>query len=144
MDIKNRLKEWGRWSNADDNGTGFKPIWDAIERHAPVQDEQAELRKASKPLIHDNEGMKVDKAVSSLNRENPVMAKIIQKVYVRKNNLNEVAQYYLTPMEYPEQASMSWDHADKRKVDVRIARLLLKTAESMVEKELSYLDSIIK
>lgn len=136
MDIKSRLKEWGRWSNADDSGVGFKPIWEAIERHAPVQDTGVELRKASKPLIHDDEAIEIDRAVSSLNRENPVMAKIIKKTYVRKNTVQEIARYYLTPLEYPEQASMDWDHAEKRKVDVRIARLMLKTAESMVEIEL--------
>jgi hypothetical protein len=31
MDIVIRLEEWGRWSNAFDFGTGFKPIWGAIE-----------------------------------------------------------------------------------------------------------------
>ena len=102
----------------------------------------AQLRKSSAPLIHDDEAMQIDKAVSSLNRENPVMARIIKKVYVRKNSVHEVAQYYLTPMEYPEQASMEWGHDNKRKVDVRIARLMLKTAESMVAQELAQIESL--
>lgn len=142
MDIKSRLKEWGRWSNDFDSGTGFKPLWDAIERHAPVKDNGSELRKSSVPIIHDDEGMHIDKAVSSLYRENPVFAKIIKKIYVRKNTLHEVARYYLTDIEYPEQRNMAWDNAEKRKVDVRIARVMLNTAENMIADELARMESI--
>lgn len=142
MDVKNKLREWGRWSNSFNVGTGFKPIWEAIERHAPIVDDTAELRKSSKPLIHDDEALKIDRAVSALHKANPVLAKIIKKVYVDDNNAHEVARYYLTPLEYPAQASMEWDHADKKKVDVKIARQMLKLAHNFIDNELAHIETL--
>lgn len=59
----------------------------------------------------------IDKAVSILKSDSPMMVKIIKKVYVDENTVDEVARYYITPMEYPEQASMDYDDKYKKKVD---------------------------
>ena len=64
--------------------------------------------KSKQALIHDDEAMMIDKAVSMLKSDSPMMAKIIKKVYVDENTIDEVARYYITPMEYPEQASIDW------------------------------------
>lgn len=72
--------------------------------------------KSKQALIHDDEAMMIDKAVSMLKSDSPVMAKIIKKVYVDENTIDEVARYYITPMEYAEQASMDWDDKYKKKV----------------------------
>lgn len=141
MDIITRLKEWGRWSNAFDFGTGFKPIWEAIERHAPKPDIEAPKRKSSKPLITDDEAAMIDKAVSRLHYEHPLLAKVIKKTYISQNSIHEVARYHLTPMEYPEQASLDWNDPNKRKVSDKVAKLMLKVAHDIVEQELKYIES---
>ena len=64
--------------------------------------------KSKQVLIHDDEAMMVDKAVSMFRSDSPVIAKIIKKLYVDENTVDEVTRYYITPMEYPEQASMDW------------------------------------
>ena len=38
--------------------------------------------KSKQALIHDDEAMMIDKAVSMLKSDSPMMAKIIKKVYV--------------------------------------------------------------
>lgn len=73
--------------------------------------------KSKQALIHDDETMMIDKAVSMIKSDSPVMAKIIKKVYVDEDTIDEVARYYITPMEYPEQASMDWGDKYKKKVD---------------------------
>lgn len=73
--------------------------------------------KSKQALIHDDEAMMIDKAVSILKSDSPMMVKIIKKVYVDENTIDEVARYYITPMEYPEQASMDCDDKYKKKVD---------------------------
>ena len=46
-----------------------------------------------------------------------MIVKIIKKIYVDENTIDEVARYYITLMEYPEQASMDCDEKYKKKVD---------------------------
>ena len=73
--------------------------------------------KSKQALIHDDEAMMIDKAVSMLKSDSPMIVKIIKKIYVDENTIDEVARYYITLMEYPEQASMDCDEKYKKKVD---------------------------
>jgi len=57
--------------------------------------------------MYDDDAVKVDAAVATVSRRNPVLARIIVKAYLGKNTIEEIAQFYLTPLEYPHQASMS-------------------------------------
>lgn len=137
---ENKLIEWARWSLGCDSGTGFKPIWEAIERHAPVQDADCKPRKSVEPLMNDSEASKVDRAVSRMGNRNAVLSRIIKKIYLRKNTIEEIARYYLTPMEYPDQLDLDWDDIDKKKVDVKIAKALLSAAHEVIELELALIE----
>ena len=59
----------------------------------------------------------IDKALLILKSDSPMMVKIIKKIHVNQNTIDEVDRYYITPMEYPEQANMDYDNKYKKKVD---------------------------
>ena len=98
-------------------------------------------RKLSKPLITDDEAAMIDKAVLRLHYNHPLLAKIINKTSISQNSIHEVAHYHVTPMEYPEQASLDWNDPNKRKVADKVVRSMLKVAHNIVEQELKYIES---
>ena len=59
----------------------------------------------------------IDKALLILKSDSSMMVKIIKKIHVNQNTIDEVARYYITPMEYLEQANMDYDDKYKKKVD---------------------------
>lgn len=140
--IEDKLTAWARWSNSHSDGTGYTSIWEAIERNAPVIDSNsAPVRSSgSQPMMSDDEAGKIDRAICRMKRSAPVLEKIIRKRYLRKNNDYEIARYYLTPLEYPEQASMPWGHKDKKRVSPDLVKPLLKAAIEIVELELSLIE----
>lgn len=139
--IEDKLMAWARWSNSHSTGTGYNSIWEAIERNAPVVDSTSTVsRSSSQPFMSDDEAGKIDRAICRMKRSAPVLEKIIRKRYLRKNNDYEIARYYLTPLEYPHQASMPWGHKDKQKVSADLVKQLLKAAIEIVELELSLIE----
>lgn len=142
--IENKLRAWARWSRNSIGATGYTSIWEAIERNAPLADTKATVnRTSSEPPMSDDEAAKIDRAVCRMKKSAPVFEKIIRKWYLSNNNEYEIARYYLTPLEYPQQASMPWGHKDKLRVDPKIVNQLLRAAIEIVELELSLIESEI-
>lgn len=97
--------------------------------------------KLSKSLITDDETAMIDKAVLRLHYNHPLLAKVIKKTYISQNSIHEVARYHVTPLEFPEQASLDCNNPNKRKVADKVVKSMLKVAHDIVEQELKYIES---
>lgn len=98
------LIEWGKWAR---HGYGYysSPLYKIMQQHNP------KFRTGwygDAPQITDDDALRVDKAVCELARLSPVLANVLKLRYVNDCSLREISRYYLTPLEYPEQASMDW------------------------------------
>lgn len=141
--VEQKLYDWARWANAIDTGTGYKSIWQSIERNAPhVDTEQVvNIGKVRPSLISDEEAGKIDRAVAYVTKQNAVLGGIIKKRYLRNNTKKEIARYYLTPIEFPNQTSLDWNHPLKKKVATKTVSRLLEAAHFLIESELSRLET---
>lgn len=143
MSMKKRLNDWARWSNANSENIGFKPIWEAIERHAPEpsSDNHASLPASLDVLMSDTDAALIDRAVSRMMKSAPLLCGIIRKHYLRRNTDKEIAQFYLTPMQYPEQIGMDWADENKKRVSHKVVRQLIRQAHEVVELELELIQN---
>lgn len=128
-DIQDVLRSWGAWSRSDNSGLGFiSPCLLMMRGNV------AETRRAPKTYpITDDEAMLVGAAITTLRQDYAVLAEMIIRKYYKCWTAKEIAQHYLTDVEYPRLAHLAWEHKDKKRSDCRHVGLMLKQAESMIE-----------
>ena len=125
------LEEWGKWSRHD-WGSYSSPLWHLMKAHNP----EFRTGDTCAPNITDDEAMRVSAIVCDLARHNKVLAEVLKLKYIRGMDEYKIRRYYLTPLEYPKQASMPWDHKDKKRASKQATRLLIQQAEDYVYRRL--------
>lgn len=133
LDIKDKLAAWGAWSRSDSSGLGYiSPCLLMMRGNV------AETRRAPRAhYISDDEAMLVGAAITALRADYEVLAEMVIRKYYRCWTAKEIAQHYLTDIEYPRLAHLEWEHRDKKRSDHRHVGLMLKQAERMIEQYLA-------
>lgn len=126
------LIEWGKWARHD-YGYYSSPMYQLMKQNNPKFN-TGWLGRV--PQISDDDALKVDKAVCELARHSVILANILRLRYINDCSLREISKYYLTPLEYPEQASMDWENGRKKKVHPQAVARLLDEAEQIVRRKI--------
>lgn len=126
------LIEWGKWSRHD-YGYYSSPMYQLMKQNNPKFNTGW---LGDVPQISDDDALKVDKAVCELARHSIVLANILRLRYINDCSLREISRYYLTPLEYPEQASMGWGAKGKKRVHPQVVARLLDEAEQIVRQKI--------
>lgn len=125
------LEEWGKWSRHD-WGSYSSPLYHLMRAHNP----DFRTGDAYAPDITDDEAMRVSAIVCDLARHNKVLAEVLKRRYINNMSLRQISRYYLTPLEYPAQASLSWHDKKKKRVHPQVTARLLEEAEKYVRSRL--------
>lgn len=129
------LIEWGKWArHGSRHGWGYysSPLYRIMQQHNP----KFRTWSGDMPQITDDDALKVDKAVCELARHSIVLANILRLRYIKDCSLREISKYYLTPLEYPEQAGMGWQDKRRKKVCHKAVAKLLQQAERIVRQQI--------
>lgn len=89
------LQQWGMWVRMGNDRLRVRSAWAIIMRNN-VQGRGLPF------LLCDDDALRIDRAVSALKRHNQVLGRIVIMRYVQRKTLREIAQEYLTPLEYPQ------------------------------------------
>lgn len=130
------LIEWGKWArhgSRHDWGYYSSPMYQLMKKNNPKFNTGW---RGDVPQISDDDALKVDRAVCELARQSIVLANILRLRYINDCSLREISRYYLTPLEYPEQASMDWENGRKKKVHPQVVARLLDEAEKFVRRKI--------
>jgi|TARA_A100001518_G_C1227338_1_gene81557 hypothetical protein len=133
LDIKDKLAAWGAWSRSDSSGLGYISPCLLIMRGNVAET----CRAPRAHYISDDEAMLIDAAIKMLRQDYEVLFQIVRRKYYRCWTAKEIAQHYLTDIEYPRLAHLDWEHKDKKRSDHRHVGLMLKEAERMIEQYLA-------
>lgn len=126
------LIEWGKWSRHD-FGYYSSPMYQLMKQNNPKFN-TGWLGRV--PQISDDDALKVDKAVCELAHQSIVLANVLRLRYINDCSLREISKYYLTPLEYPEQASMDWGAKRSKRVHPQVVARLLDEAEKFVRRKI--------
>lgn len=129
------LEQWGAWARDHHDGLGCKSPSQMLMLQAPKADTAQESKyQNTPPYISDDDALVVDKAVGKLHDQSPVLGNILALRYRDNMSLRQITRYYITPMEYPHQASMDWNHKDKKKVCHKTVGKMLSMAIDETER----------
>ena len=139
LSITDLLFAYGAWARDHHDGLGCKSPSQMLMLHAPIADGVQEPKyQHTTAYISDDDALMVDKAVGQLHDKSPVLGNILVLRYRDNMSLRQISRYYITPMEYPHQASMDWHHKDKKKVCHKTVGKMLNIAIDEVARLMAY------
>lgn len=126
------LVEWGKWSRHD-WGYYSSPMYQLMKKNNP---KFALGWSGDIPNITDDDAMRISAVVAELARTNLVLANVLKYRYIQDMSLRDISRYYMTPLEYPEQADMDWHDKRKKRVGTATISRLLEEAERYVRRRI--------
>ena len=129
--MRNLIKEWGLWSRHNGYEKHDTPLLAFMRANGAVS-----YGSYNEPNITDDEALAVDRAVGKL-REYGVLYFVLVSHYVWGWSYRQISRRYLTPLEYPHQASMADSDSRKRFVCHKTVKRLLDEAERQFYKNIS-------
>lgn len=129
--MKNLVKEWGIWSRHNGYDNHNTPLLAFMRANGAVS-----YGSYNEPNITDDEALAVDRAVGKLRAEYGVLYFVLVSHYVWGWSYRQISRRYLTPLEYPHQASMANSDSRKRFVSTKTVGVLLQEAEKFVYKNI--------